>query len=135
MRKVLVSGVVSAVALIIFSALALYATIWFLPNLALEYYDPVFRENGRGEILYFLHPIILSFALAWFWERFKPVFTGSFTMRGIEFGLVYLLVATLPSMWIIYSAMSVTAVLVISWLIYGFIQALVAGLIFEKLNP
>src|SRR4030095_227025 len=107
MKKILLSGLASAVALIIFSAVALYATIWLLPNLALEYFDPAFRGNAKGTVLYFLHPIVLSFALAWFWERFKTMFTGGFTMRGIEFGLVYLLVATLPSMWMIYSAMSV----------------------------
>jgi len=135
MKKILISGSVSAIALVIFSMLALYATLLLFPNIALEYYDPAFRENGGGRILYFLHPIILSFALAWFWERFKSIFKGSFTLRGIEFALVYLLVATLPSLWIVYSAMSISLIIVITWMAYGFIQALIAGLILEKMNP
>jgi len=135
MKKILISGSVTGVVLVIFSVVALYATIWLLPNVALEYYDSAFRSNGNGVVLYYLHPFVLSFALAWFWERFKVVFTGNFMMRGIEFGLVYLIVATLPAMWLIYSAMTVTLTIVLTWCAYGFIQAVIAGLICERLNP
>jgi len=135
MKKVLISGSVTGLVLVIFSIVALYATIWLLPNLALEYYDNAFRSNGGGTILYYLHPFILSIALAWFWERFKGVFKGNFMMRGIEFGLVYFIVATLPFMWITYSAMSITLAVVLTWCAYGFIQAVIAGFMFERLNP
>jgi hypothetical protein len=135
MKKIFISGSITGVVLVIFSIVALYATVWLMPNVALEYYDSAFRSNGTGAILYYLHPFILALALAWFWDRFKGVFTGNFVMRGIEFGLVYLIVATLPAMWIIYSAMSVTLTIVLTWFAYGFIQAVIAGLIFERLNP
>lgn len=135
MKKIFISGSITGVVLVIFSLIALYVTIWLLPNVALEYYDTAFRTNGYGTILYYLHPFILSLALAWFWERFKGVFRGNFMMRGIEFGLVYFVVATLPFMWITYSAMSITFVVVLTWCAYGFLQALIAGLMFERLNP
>jgi len=135
MKKIFISGSITGVVLVIFSLIALYATIWLLPNVALEYYDTAFRSNGRGNILYYLHPFILSLALAWFWERFKGVFRGNSMMRGIEFGLVYFIVAILPFMWITYSAMSITLAVVLTWCAYGFIQALIAGLMFERLNP
>ena len=135
MKRIFISGGVTGLVLVIFSIVALYSTIWLLPGIAIEYYDSAFRSNGRGAVLYYIHPFILSLALAWFWERFKGVFTGNYVMRGIEFGLVYLIVSTLPAMWMIYSAMSVTLVIVLTWLAYGFIQAVIAGLIFERLNP
>ena len=56
-------------------------------------------------------------------------------MRGIEVGLFYGLIAILPSMWMIYSAFNVTLFMVISWGIYGVIQAMVAGIISARLNP
>src|SRR6266513_2676270 len=133
MKKIFISGGITGLVLVIFSFAALYLTIWLMPNIALEYYDSAFRSNGRGAILYYLHPFILSLALAWIWERFKGVFTGNFITRGIEFGLVYLIVATLPAMWILYSALSVTITIVLTWLVYGFIQAVIAGLIFERM--
>lgn len=135
MKKIFISGSITGGVLVIFSIIALYATIWLLPNVALEYYDSAFRSNDNGAVLYYLHPLFLSLALAWFWDRFKGVFKGNSVMRGIEFGLLYLIIATLPAMWIIYSAMSVTLTLVLTWCAYGFIQAVIAGLIFERLNP
>lgn len=135
MKKVLISGLVAGIALLLFSIAALYLTILLFPNLALEYYDPAFQSGEERSLLYYLHPFVLGFALAWFWERFKGVLTGGFTMRGIEFGIIYSLVATLPAMWIIFSAMSVTLTLVVTWFIYGLIQSIIAGLICEKINP
>lgn len=135
MKKILLSGLVSSIALIVLSIAALYLTIILFPSIALEYYDPAFQSSSDRDILYYIHPVILGFGLAWFWERFKGVLTGGFTMRGIEFGIIYSLIATLPSMWIIFSAMNVSLIIVITWFVYGFVQALVAGLICEKMNP
>ena len=85
--------------------------------------------------MFFIHPFIISFALAWFWSRFKSLFEGNFWFRGFEVGVVYALIAILPSMWMIYSAFNVTLPMVISWSIYGTMQAIVAGIISAKLSP
>lgn len=135
MKKIFISGVAAGIALLIFSVSALYFTIYHLPSLALEYYDPAFQSNDSRIILFYLHPFILSFSLAWFWERFKGVLTGGFTFRGIEFGFIYSMVATLPAMWMIYSAMTVSLEIVASWFLYGILQSIIAGLICEKINP
>lgn len=135
MKKVFISGIVAGIVLLVLSFAALYLTILFFPGLALEYYDPAFRMNDNLSALYYIHPFLLGLALAWFWERFKGVLTGGFTMRGIEFGIIYSLIATLPVMWLIYSAMNVTLDLVLTWFIYGLVQSIIAGLICEKMNP
>lgn len=135
MKKILISGLVAGIVLLVFSIAALYMTILLFPSLALEYYDPAFQSGDSRSILYYIHPFVLGFALAWFWERFKGMLKGGFTMRGIEFGIIYTLVATLPAMWIIFSAMNVTLTLVLTWFIYGLIQSIIAGLICEKINP
>jgi hypothetical protein len=74
-------------------------------------------------------------ALSWFWERFKGLFKGFFIIRGLEFGFVYAMVALVPVMWITFSALDVTVLMVITWLIYGFVQAVIAGIIFAIMNP
>jgi hypothetical protein len=43
-------------------------------------------------------------------------------------------VAVLPMMWLIYSAINVPLLLVGSWLLFGLIQGVVAGLLFQKMN-
>lgn len=129
--KVLISGVI----LLIISYLALFLVVKLVPSLAEQYYDPMFSLEGNKSWMFFLHPFIISFALAWFWKRFKSLFHGNLIMRGMEVGLFYGLIAILPSMWMIYSAFNVTLVMVISWGIYGVIQAVIAALISARLNP
>ncbi len=135
MKKFLIKGVVAGAVLLVFSYVALYLLVAFFPQLAELYYDPIFSLEGEKGVLYFLHPFILSFALAWFWRRFKSLFHGSFWWRGTEMGLVYGLIATLPSMWITFSSLAVSATLVFSWLLYGVFQAIVVGIIYAKMSP
>jgi len=48
--------------------------------------------------------------------------------------LVYAMVALLPVMWITFSSLDITLFIVFSWFMYGLIQAVIAGLIFAKIN-
>src|SRR6185312_14509066 len=135
MKKVIVSGLVAGALLLLFSVLGLYATIWFLPGVATQYFDPAFSSEPGRVMFYYIHPFIISIALSWFWNRFKGSLTGSFLTRGIEFGVMYTLIATLPMMVLIYSAMNVSLAIVATWFLLALIQGTTAGLVFEKMNP
>jgi ABC-type uncharacterized transport system permease subunit len=60
---------------------------------------------------------------------------GRTTMRGLEFGFVYSVIALLPVMWISFSSLDITVLTVASWFCYGLAQAIIAGLVFAKVNP
>ena len=135
MKKIIFSGLLAGVVLLILSIGALYATIWFFPGVAAQYYDPAFDTQGSRDMIYYAHPFVIALALSWFWNRFKGTLTGGFLTKGIEFGFVYALIAILPVMWLIYSAMSVSLAMVGTWWLFGLLQGVVAGLVFEKLNP
>jgi hypothetical protein len=135
MKKILISGTVSGAILLVVSLLMLNAAIMIFPLTFEEYYNDTFNSNGERDIFFYIHPFILSFSLAWFWQRFKGLFKGNFLVRGLELGLVFALVATLPTMWITYSAISVSFIVVGTWFLYGFVQACIAGLVNSKLNP
>jgi hypothetical protein len=135
MKKIIISGFVAGVVLLTLSVLGLYITIWLLPNIASQYFDPAFDTQSSRVMIYYLHPFVIALALSWFWSRFKGVLTGSFLTRGIEFGLIYMLVAIFPMMWLIYSAMSISLEMVATWFVLGLLQGVVSGLIFEKMNP
>jgi hypothetical protein len=134
MKKIILPGLVAGATLLVLSILGIYATIWLFPTLAVLYFDPAFDTQSERAILYFAHPFIAGLALSWFWERCKGLFKGSFLRRGIEFGLLYWLVAVLPMMWLIYSAIAVPLLLVSSWVVFGLIQATAAGLVLGKMN-
>lgn len=135
MKKVLITGVICGALLLILSYAVLYLTITLFPALAEEYYNPVFWPGNDRALLYFLHPFVLSIALAWVWQRFKNNLSGSWILRGLEFGFIYLLIGTLPSMWLTFSAINVSFIMVFSWVLYGLLQAAICGLIFARLNP
>jgi hypothetical protein len=133
-KKILVPGLVTGLVLLVVSILGLYGTIWIFPSLAVQYFGPAFDAQSERAILYFIHPFIAGLAFAWFWDRCKEMLKGSFLGRGIEFGVLYWLVAVFPMMWLIYSAIDVSLLLVLTWLIFGLIQGVVAGLLLEKMN-
>ncbi|MGV3509083.1 MAG: hypothetical protein ACO1N7_07325 [Sphingobacteriaceae bacterium] len=135
MKKVLFSGIIAGISLFIISYGGLFLAIKFVPELFVVYNNPLFNSDGSRDVLFYLHAFIISFALSWFWERFKSLFSGNFLLRGIEFGFVYAIVSLLPVMWITFSSLDITIVMVLSWFFYGFLQAVVAGVIFAKINP
>ena len=135
MKKIIMSGFVSGAILLVVSILMLNAAIMMFPLTFEEYYNDTFNLNGERDIFFYLHPFVLSLGLAWFWQRFKGMFKGNFLFRGLELGVVFAIVAILPVMWITYSAISVSFIVVGTWFLYGLIQTCVAGMVFAKMNP
>lgn len=135
MKKILISGLIAGCILFIVSYGGLFLAVKFFPGLFIEYNNPLFNSDGGRDVLFYLHAFIFSFALSWFWDRFKGLFKGALILRGFEFGVVYSVIALLPVMWISFSALDITVVMVLSWFLYGLVQAIVAGLVFAKINP
>ena len=73
MQKFFIKGFVAGAILLVLSYAALWVLVNFFPDMAEQYYNPIFDMEGDKTYLYFLHPFILSFALAWFWRRFKSL--------------------------------------------------------------
>ena len=135
MKKILKSGLIAGIILFIVSYGGLFLSIRFFPELFVDYNNPLFNSDGSRDVLFYMHAFIISLALSWFWERFKLLFHGPFLLRGLEFGSVYAIVALLPVMWITFSSLDISIAMVASWFFYGLFQAVVAGIIFAKINP
>jgi hypothetical protein len=95
----------------------------------------VFISDRSRDLFFYTHALVISFALAFFWDRFKSVFKGHILVRGLEFGAVYSLTGLLPILWMTYSQIDVSSSMVLSWFGFGFFQSSVAGIIFAKMNP
>lgn len=135
MKRIILSGLIAGVLLFILCYGGLYLGIRFFPALFMDYNNPLFNSDGNRDVFFYMHAFIISFALSWFWDRFKGLFHGHFILRGLEFGFVYAMVSLLPVMWITFSSLDITFFMVLSWFLYGFFQAVVAGTLFAKLNP
>src|SRR5476651_1455380 len=125
MKTIIFSGFIAGIILSILSYGGIYIAFNFFPYLFVEYNNPLFNSDGSRDMLFYMHAFIISFALSWFWDRFKGLFKGQFILRGLEFGLVYSIIALLPVMWISFSSLDITFAMVISWFVYGLSQATV----------
>jgi len=136
MKKAASAVIASSIILLLVSFGLLYAMIAIFPKVAEEYFSPVFRWSDAGtDWMFYVHPLVLSIALKWFWERYKEILPGGTIMKALELAFVYGIVAMLPVLWLTFSAIDISAVMVLSWLAYGILQAFVAGLVFATLNP
>jgi hypothetical protein len=135
MQKFLTKSLLAGSILLALNFIGLYITMFLFPSIAEQYFSPTFDMSGYKGILFLFHPFVLSFALAWFWLRFKDQLSGSIWVKGVELGLVYGAIAVLPSMWMILSAFDVTPALVITWFIHGVLQGTIVGIIYAKINP
>lgn len=134
-KKVLLSLSIASAVLLAMSFIMLRLSIYLFPTLTMEYLSPVFRSAGKMDWLYYVHPLVISIALLWFWERYKGIFSGPCILRAFEVALVYGIVAMVPVLWLTFSAIDVSFQMILTWLLYGFIQAFAAGIVFAKLNP
>lgn len=134
MNKILSAGAIAAAVLLALAFLSIKVLPIVMPAVAEEYYKPVFVNDETRNLFYFVHPVILAFALSWFWNLFKGVLNGNWLMQALEMGFIYLIVATLPAMIIIYSAIDVSLITIGTWLLYGFIQGTVAGVVFARMH-
>ncbi|OGZ65638.1 MAG: hypothetical protein A2812_03405 [Candidatus Staskawiczbacteria bacterium RIFCSPHIGHO2_01_FULL_36_16] len=134
-KRILVSGLLAG--LVIFIASMLTSKIFgvIFPWLNAEYQnESIFRPwSDPLMLLYFLYPFLLGIILAWFWQKTKNVF-GDNLKGGASFGIAYWIVSSIPGMFITYSSFQVSLLMVISWSLAGLVSAVLAGIIFVKLD-
>lgn len=135
MKRILTAYFTAVLALLVFSYAALYISIYFFPNIADQYFDPLYSSSEKRTWMYFIHPFIVALALKYFWQRFRHMFKGPSVWRGLEVGLVYGLIAIVPAMWITFSGVAISITVVATWVLYGTVQGCIAGLIYAKMNP
>src|SRR5215471_7194298 len=135
MIKVFIAWLIAGIVMLLLGIGMLYGGIYLFPKVADEYFSPVFRKAGETDWTFYVHPLILSFGLKWFWERYKGILKGGLLLRAIEVALVYGMVALLPILWLTFSAIDVSVKMTLTWFLYGVFQAFAAGIVFAKLNP
>ncbi|KKT74992.1 MAG: hypothetical protein UW69_C0022G0002 [Microgenomates group bacterium GW2011_GWA2_44_7] len=82
---------------------------------------------------FFLYPFILGLVLAYFWSRFGKQIEGkTSSAKALNFAKLYFLIATVPGMFVSYTSFRVSALMIGSWTLTGFVEAFVAGWILAK---
>lgn len=131
------SGLVASIVLSILSYGGLYIAVnsKIFNSFFTGYLSNVFISDRSRDMFFYTHALLISFILSWFWNRSKKIFHGHFIFRGLEFGSVYTIAGLLPILWMTYSQIDVSESMVLSWLVFGFFQSSMAGIVFAKMNP
>ena len=100
-----------------------------MPSLAREYQNTaVFRPwNDPLMMVYFAYPFVLGVVLAYLWDKVKA-------KDAVEFAKFYFVIATIPGMFISYTSFQISALMISMWILTGFLQAWVSGLVFTKIK-
>ena len=77
---------------------------------------------------------VLGIILAWAWNKSKSLFKGSSFKKGINFGLAIWIIATIPGMLVSYSCFVLSGLTIISWVVDGLVNSVVAGLLLARMN-
>ena len=134
MKKVILTGLLTG--LILFLASMVVGGIFkvIFPAISVEYLNTnLFRPYSDPLMLvFFAHPFLLGLLLAWFWQKTKSIF-GQNIKGGVMFGITYWVISTIPGMFATYTSMPYSLAIVLSWLVSGLVEAILAGIIFQKL--
>jgi hypothetical protein len=132
-KKVLIAGIAGGILLFIaqfaFSALA---------N-SIAPYD-IFAIGGMRQMkdplmnLFYAYPFVLSFASAIVFDRVKGALGGSCPgCTGLTFGLILILLVTVPGMFVIYSSMEYPAGFYLGNILFGVIGFPALGLLYARI--
>jgi hypothetical protein len=135
MKKVFVPGLVAAIA-VLAAAIVVGMLFNVIPSIKAEYENyQIFRPmNDPIMFIYFIQPFLLSFALAWVWNKAKGLFPGNLMKRTFYYALIYWFVAIVPGMIMSISSFKITVLVTLSWTISSFVQAWVASLVIIRMN-
>ena len=133
LKKILIGGIAGGILLFIaqfaFSALG---------NLVAPY--DVFAIAGMRQAndplmaLFYAYPFVLSFMAAIVFDRIKEGLGGPCPCGpGLSFGLVLILLVTVPGMFVIYSSMTYPAGFYIGNILFGLIGFPALGMLFARI--
>ncbi len=134
-KRTLFAGLLAGLVLFVASMAFGYLVNFVFPGLQAEYANfAIFRPwDDPLMMLYFLYPFVLSFVLAWFWQKASRLFEGPTWKMALSLTWVYFLMATVPGMLITYSSFQVSGLMTLSWTITGFVQVFFASLVLVKM--
>lgn len=136
MKKILLSGLVAAIGMIVVSiAVGLLFHVLF-PSVKMEYENYQLFRAGNDPVmyLYFLQPFLLSFALAWLWEKAKVLFEGTLAKKSLYYALIYWVVATVPGLLMTISSFKISLLMTLTWLVSAFLQVWSGSFFIIKMN-
>lgn len=129
-------GILAGLLILILGILVNWLISLVVPTLSLEFQNTaVFRPWADPLMMaYYLYPFILGVVLAYLWDLLGNKVKETGATKAFNFAKIYFIIATIPGMYISYTSMQISFVMILSWTVTGFLQAFVAGLVFTRVK-
>jgi len=137
MKKIIIPGLVAGLVMLIVGFAVTTIVNMVSPNVAAAYQNTAIIRPWSDPLMmaFFLQPFILGIAFAWVWNMTKGLIKDKNPWRkGAIFGLSVWAITGIPGMYATYTTFQVPLLMVLSWLLGGLLQAIVAGWIFVRMN-
>ncbi len=134
MKKLVISAIVSAFAMIAIATVIGYLFNFLFPSIKVEYENTALYRPWDDPLMYLFifQPFILSGTLVWGWEKVKGHFQGSTGRKAFNVSLICLILFIIPGMIMTISTFKVSALAIFTWTISSYIQIWIASLIFIR---
>lgn len=135
MKKMILPGIVSGIAMILTGMFINMPLNALFPAVQKAYSNAALFRPWSDPLMsiFFLAPLWIGFVFAWAYPKVKKHLKGPECMKGLKLGTYYLLIATVPGMFITYSSFQVTVPMTLSWVFFGWIQYVVGGIVVAKI--
>ena len=130
-------GLIAGLVLFIFGMAVNWLMAFLFPSLTAEYQNGNIFRPWTDPLMtaYFAHPFIFGIVAAYLWNLLKDKIKGTKPReKALGFANIYFLIATVPGMFITYTSFKLSLLMVLSWVILGYFQAFIAGLVFVKMK-
>jgi hypothetical protein len=137
MAKIISTGLIAGLVMLVASVALMWIFPYMFPGLNAEYSKTGMFRSWSDPLMYYvyLNPIILGLILSWVWQKIKTLYKGKKSINnGIKFGLTVWIISTVPGMLMTLSSFNISLLMVFTWALTGFIQLVLAGMIFGKIN-
>lgn len=134
MKKILFSGLVSGLVMLIVGMALNFVWHGLFPSLVVEYQNPMFRPWSDPLMsLIFVAPILSGFFMAWIWNMFKNYHMFSTGKKVLTFS-GSLIILSVIGMLMTYSTFNMSLLMLATWTFGGATQYYLGTWVLAKMN-
>lgn len=135
MKKIILPGILLGIIILLLGIGESYLFSFIFPSINAEFNNNLFRSwSDPVKSLYFIYPFVVGLIFAWTWNKIKGLIKGSTFKKGFNFGLTIWLISSVPAVMVIYLSFQLSSLMILTWIIDGFLTSIISGLILAKIN-
>lgn len=128
-------GLVAGLVMLLVMLLVTFGFHMIFPQINLEYSTQMYKpSNDPLMLLFFLHPFILGLIISWVWNLTSIIMKGDELTKVINFTLTFFMITQIPGMFLTFTSMNVSLLMISSWMFSNLAQLFAGSFIISKMN-